>query len=264
MNKTDINLLDYNNIHQVALVCSYLSTVSYENKDSQQKWLRDRFDMSVFKSDEDRTIQYYIINDSTNKISYVVIRGTDIGRLRSQWKDLVVSLKIWPKKLMGGKVHYGYYQAGERLYKKISDDISKLVSEDHRIVFTGHSLGGAIAKYIAAAKNIKSDVITFGAPCVANGLFYDNASNVKFHKYHMEDDLIPKFPSILYNDICGHEYLLRAGGITHSYVDRGSITSVFVGISKLLLVYELYTAIKNHNIKYYSLNLLRSYKKNKK
>lgn len=264
MNKTDINLLDYNNIHQVALVCSYLSTVSYENKDAQQKWLRDRFDMSVFKSDEDRTIQYYIINDSANKISYVVVRGTDIGRIRSQWKDLTVSLKLWPKTVNGAKVHFGYYQAGERLYKKISKDINDLISEDHRIVFTGHSLGGAIAKYIAAAKNIDCDVITFGAPCVASGEFYDQSTNVRFHKYHMEDDIIPKYPSVLYDDVCGHEYLLRAGGITHSYIKRGSVFGALVAISKIVMLFKVYTAIKSHNIKFYSLNLLRSYKKNKK
>jgi predicted lipase len=70
------------------------------------------------------------------------------------------------------EVHRGFYQA----YLSVGDEVQKLIEEQSdgiskRLIFTGHSLGGALA-ILASLKcrilNLPHKVITFGCPRVGS------------------------------------------------------------------------------------------------
>lgn len=263
MNKQDIDNLDYDNVDEVALLCSYLCTISYQSDKEQEKWLSSRFEMNYFKSSEYNNLQYYVAFDETNKNAYFVIRGTDIKRIRDEWMDLLISLRMWPKKVKGTKAHNGYVRAGNHMLSTMKDDIDEAETKGYDIILTGHSLGGVIAKYIGCMTSTKTKVISFGSPCLAKSDFYQDCTNTSVYKYRMDGDLIPMFPSLFYEDIFGDEFLLKRGNVVIDTEDRKGFIAPLLFLAKIKIFYKLFTAVKTHNMKYYTLNLLRKYKKDK-
>jgi len=264
MNRQDINNLDHNNIDDVALLCSYLCTISYQSNDTQQKWLSERFDMSYFKSSSFDTLQYYVAFDETNMKAFFVVRGTDIKRFKDEWMDLIISLRLWPKSVKSTKGHSGYLRAGSDIHKSMKKDLKHAHTKGYEIILTGHSLGGVLAKYVGCESGYTSTVITFGAPCLAKSKFYDGCEKTTIYKYRMDGDLIPQFPSLLYDDAYGKELLLKRGNVSDDHKDRKGIILPFLYLTKIAIFYKLFTAAKSHSMKYYTLNLLRKYKNNKK
>ena len=264
MNRNDINNLDYENVDQVALLCSYLCTLSYKSDKEQEKWLSSRFNMNYFKSSEYETLQYYVAFDDHSKKAYFVIRGTDIKRFKDEWMDLIISLRMWPKKVNGTKAHNGYVRAGNHMYSIMKHDLKEAKLKGYDIILTGHSLGGVLAKYVGCMSHMDTTVISFGAPCLAKSDFYNNCNQTKVYKYRMDGDLIPMFPSLFYEDIFGEELLLKRGNVVIDTEDRKGFIAPLLFLAKIKMFYKLFTAVKTHNMKYYTLNLLRKYKKDKK
>ena len=264
MNREDINNLDYENIDQVALLCSYLCTLSYKSDKEQHKWLSDRFKMNYFKSSEYETLQYYVAFDAARKKAYFVIRGTDIKKIKDEWMDLIISLRMWPKKVNNTKAHNGYVRAGNHMLSIMTSDLEEANTKGYDIILTGHSLGGVIAKYVGCMSYFNSTVISFGAPCLAKSDFYNDCKNTSVYKYRMDGDLIPMFPSLFYEDVFGEELLLKRGHVVIDTEDRKGFIAPLLFLAKIKMFYNLFTAVKKHNMKYYTLNLLRKYKKDKK
>lgn len=264
MKRNDIDKLDFTNPHDKALLCAYLCTISYQNKNDQKKWLSERFELEYFESDVCYdTLQYYVIYDTFRKYAFVVVRGTDIKNFKSQWKDLLISFRFWPKKISNSKAHNGYVRAGSALIRAVEDSVSRAEKADYKIVFTGHSLGGVLAKYIACMLNKKAEVYTFGAPCLARNEFYHNVSNIVLYKYRMEGDLVPMFPSLLYDDIFGIEFEISRANINVDTKKRKGVLLPLLYLSKFKLFSSVFGTLKSHNMKYYALNLLRKHKNNK-
>jgi predicted lipase len=95
------------------------------------------------------------------------IQGTDnLMNLRSDVKfdlDKNIDLDI--------KVHSGFNSAALAIYTQIHRENPDVFSEGRKLIFTGHSLGGAVALIMAMkAKKIGLDVraVTFGQPEITN------------------------------------------------------------------------------------------------
>lgn len=262
MNRNDIDSLNYDNPDEVALLCSYLCTIAYFDKDKQEKWIAERFEFDYYNSCVD-TLQFFTMFDHTNKKAYFVVRGTDIKRFKDEWRDLRVSLRFWGKDIKNTKGHNGYIRAGNNLLAVMTEKVHEANDKGYDIIFTGHSLGGVLSKYIACMLNIPSSVYTFGAPCLAKSKFYDDVDKVSVYKYRTKDDLIPMFPSLLFDDIYGDEFLLDRGSITVDTEDKKGLLTPLLFLTKIKLFYKIFNAVKSHNITVYNLNLLRKYKHNK-
>ena len=110
----------------------------------------------------------------------VIFRGTDSSE--DIEKDLMVSKK--PLKLTNNniipKVHYGFLlqfnSLKKNLNKEIKNYISNEIENEPEIIFTGHSLGGALATiaslfYKDMYPKININCITFGSPRVGDNIF---------------------------------------------------------------------------------------------
>ena len=100
----------------------------------------------------------------------LAFRGTDAGEV-ADWKtNLDTALTPGPF----GLVHQGYLAAVELMWPRLIASLQRMRDHDQPLLFTGHSMGGALA-VLAAAKFAADGTIpvtglyTFGQPAVVDG-----------------------------------------------------------------------------------------------
>lgn len=98
----------------------------------------------------------YFVN-ATNE-QYVIFRGTQ------QARDWIFNMTAFPWRYKGRWVHGGFMMAHRSVWK----EIQKHLDPNKEIIFTGHSLGAALAELSAhcCRKFEKTRLITFGKPNV--------------------------------------------------------------------------------------------------
>ncbi|OTA67853.1 lipase [Hypoxylon sp. EC38] len=161
-------------------------------------------------------IQGFVSSDDTNKLIVTSIKGSE--SIRNWIADL--SFIAVPCDLVDGcLIHAGFLTA----YNEIEDDMmaalkeAKKANPSYRTVFTGHSLGGAVATVAAAnARNegYDADLITYGSPRVGNQEFVDFVTNQTGAEYRVThlDDPVPRLPPIILNyRHTSPEYWLSSG-----------------------------------------------------
>lgn len=95
----------------------------------------------------------------------VVFRGTQPERVTDIGTDLEATLTPWPR---GGRVHEGFAEA----FRSVQGPIGAWLAQSGAAarIFTGHSLGAALAT-LAAAHWQPGRLITFGSPRVGDAAF---------------------------------------------------------------------------------------------
>ncbi|XJO73182.1 hypothetical protein BDV3_004200 [Batrachochytrium dendrobatidis] len=112
-----------------------------------------------------------------------------------------------PQKPEGVKVHYGYNQLYLSYRIALMTEIDRLMDQypGFDIVFTGHSLGGAMASICAAdfiyshgnPKNRKVSLITYGQPRSGNRAWARWMNQLPFHQVYRvtrDQDMVPRAP----------------------------------------------------------------------
>lgn len=114
---------------------------------------------------------------------YVAFRGTEFSR----WSNTKRVLNFIPKKnALGRKVHRGFLMAFYDLQRKLD----YLISNPKSVIFTGHSLGGALS--VLSAEFYGGVAISFAAPKV---FFNENVKTKISHVgYRIEGDPVPSLP----------------------------------------------------------------------
>lgn len=220
---------DYNKTHELGMLCAYLSMLAYDSATTKKNiWLSRFFSEYELYEDSVGNLQYDLIFDEANKYVFVSIRGTETDSFIEASRDLWVSLQFWSKKLEGNKyIHTGYYKAGERLKEKIFPILRKY--DDYNVVFTGHSLGGVLSKYLGFVYESKSKVYTFGSPRLGSkGIFKNTPCSL--HCYINIMDLIPLYHP-RYHDCKDVNYVLTSKGFQHSSMTS---ESSFVPVMSLI------------------------------
>lgn len=142
------------------------------------------------------------------KTAYVVFRGTE------NWRDMMLNLDI--RRVCIGidgesEVHSGFLRQFSAVESEIFEYLKEKENDYDRIVFTGHSLGGAlatIASCVYIIKRTKSEqseqrpvyCFTFGAPRVGNTEFVNTFENlihkgrVKHWRVYDYEDPVPMVP----------------------------------------------------------------------
>jgi len=121
----------------------------------------------------------------TSSVVIIAIRGT--ANRRNVERDI----NVIPYHFKGGMFStWGFVRA----YKKLEGPVLQRLPKNKPVIFTGHSLGGAVATLFA--ERIGVGAITFGSPRVYLRGWYK--STVNHFRVYMDDDPIPKIPAVLY------------------------------------------------------------------
>ncbi len=139
-------------------------------------------------------------------MAVVSFRGTQL----SQKEDLLNALTFWKRPFGTMKVHKGFMQSLESLVPNIIADLEQ-VPEKKRVVFVGHSMGGALSTLLSVVYK-PDELCTFGAPRVAGKELVKHLDGVEYNRIVTKHDWIrrlpPNIPYILSYIHSGTEHVL--------------------------------------------------------
>jgi len=121
----------------------------------------------------------------------VTFRGTQVTANWS-WEDIFTNFRMrmgqWHG---GGRAHGGYMRALDNVWHDI---IPILNSSPRPFIYTGHSLGGALATLASTLPPYPDEVYTFGSPRVGDRECVEGVSR-PFYRIVNGVDLAPRFPT---------------------------------------------------------------------
>jgi len=135
----------------------------------------------------DNEFSYNVVQDRS--VTIVIIRGTNNGR--NVLSDLDV--RPWQDKKLSAGLHRGFRDAAE----KIKNDLIENHALEEMIIFTGHSLGGAVAQLLGLwfeDDAYEVQVYTFGAPAVIMEQIWTDGH----FRVYLENDPVPFLPPYPY------------------------------------------------------------------
>jgi predicted lipase len=122
-----------------------------------------------------------------SQLAVLAFRGTDIGDFTDISADVDFLFTPWDK---GGEVHQGFARALGEVRPSLDSALQALQC---RTLFTGHSLGAAMATLMASVQN-PACLYTFGSPRVGDAEFVSTLKNVKIRRYVDCCDLVARVP----------------------------------------------------------------------
>jgi len=129
--------------------------------------------------------------DSGKQIGVVVFRGTDADDPTDIGDDADLLLKPWDA---GGSVHTGFANALAAIRPALDHSVKSLGVP---ILFTGHSLGAALATLAASLYKPTADVLalyTIGSPRVGNLAFVATLYGIEVYRYRDCSDVVTRVP----------------------------------------------------------------------
>ena len=177
------------NKHITAL---YLSQLAYFSFDKMRAKLSEFGATRLSFYDHEGTQGFFA---EFSDMAVVSFRGTQLDQV----DDLKSCFTFWKVPFGNIKVHKGFAQSIEKLVPNILVDLEKLPS-NKRVVFVGHSLGGALSTLLCA-KYKPAELCTFGAPRVAGPELAEHISDIEYNRIVTQWDLVrwlpPNIPYIL-------------------------------------------------------------------
>lgn len=154
----------------------------------------------------------------TPEYSVVFVRGTEVFSLNAFF-DVIADLNVRQiEEPAGGKVHRGFRESLDEIWggreglEAHLNSLRRDYGDDHRVWFTGHSLGAAIVTLAAARYPEGAGLYTFGSPRVGNREFVDSVRVPSYRIVNNRDPVALLPPSIR-----------LPGGLTFEYEHVGSI-----------------------------------------
>ena len=127
--------------------------------------------------------------------------------------DIFVDALFVPEPWMsGGKVHMGFAKALEHVWPVIEPHLESL-NDDSVLLFTGHSLGAALAT-LAASRHKPNGLFTYGSPRVGDEKFGETLDELEIHRYVDCCDLVCQIPpEPPYRHVGKQHYIDRLGKV---------------------------------------------------
>ncbi len=253
----EVVITDFNDssIHKKALLCAKLCHLAYHIDNDIH--LKDELGIKtcLIQKIADlkyKSIQYHIYESHTHQ--FLIIRGTDTkAGVFEAISDLLVSLNLKPSNNgLGCYSHNGYSDVGNKVISQLCK--KKLLDTNKQLVVAGHSLGGAIAKYISIHIDRSIELFTFGSPQVTSKEYYVYKHSIVESHYCNPCDWICSYPSTLYNDDKYVYHLKRNGDIKINKIKRLGIFIPFTYMSIRMLIGNR-KLFNDHAIKTYIMNL---------
>jgi len=183
---------------KTAILCANLSSLVYRNFDEKLSKRLNKIFPYVMYFDNKGT-QAIVAHDK-ERIA-IIFRGTE----PKEFKDVKADLKTWPKRSdeVKGLVHSGFAEALDRVWNDLEPFVDECVKlhDIKQVIFTGHSLGGALAVVAAARSKYVGEVYTYGQPRVGNRK-YSKQVKSKVYRFVNNNDVVPRVPPPL---IFGHQ-----------------------------------------------------------
>ena len=183
---------------KTAVLCANLSTMVYKNFDEKLSAKLKKIFPYVMYFDQSGT-QAIVAHDK-ERIA-IIFRGTE----PKEFKDVKADLKTWPKRSneVQGLVHAGFAEALDKVWKDLEPFVDECVKlhKIKQVIFTGHSLGGALAVVAAARSKYIGEVYTYGQPRVGNRK-YSKQVKSKVYRFVNNNDVVPRVPPPL---VFGHQ-----------------------------------------------------------
>ena len=130
----------------------------------------------------------FLALDGDNKLAVLSFRGTDKDDPTDLMDDLNALPHPWHR---GGKVHSGFAKALLELWPGIEAALQEFNA--YRSLFTGHSLGAAMATLASSLRKPQS-LYTIGSPRVGDQAFADLLQGLDNHRYVDCCDLVTRVP----------------------------------------------------------------------
>lgn len=204
-----------------AALCAEMARLAYCKQESSfafdrgkiQNVLRDVgfADCKFFESTRHPTgkgIHCFITTSDDKQMVVVAFRGTDKDDLNDWGFDLNAIPKQWKNR---GHVHSGFADGLDEVLDQLEPELTPVKT---RKLFTGHSLGAALATLLASMQAPVS-LYTFGSPQVGDADFVANLQRVENHRFVDCKDLVTRLPKVFgYVHVGKPYYIDRARRIT--------------------------------------------------
>ncbi|KAL7625674.1 hypothetical protein AAE478_004895 [Parahypoxylon ruwenzoriense] len=151
-------------------------------------------------------IQGFVSSDDTNKVIVVSFQGsTSIRNWITDFEFIQVPCDL----VDGCLIHLGFKTAYDEIEEELLAALATArgAHPNYRIIFTGHSLGGAVATVAAGYVRSKkayaagADVYSYGSPRVGNNAFVKFVTAQAGGEYRVthQDDPVPRLPPLILN-----------------------------------------------------------------
>ena len=205
--------LDANAMRSEVLLCAELSRLAYcaFDKDAATRHeVASQLTVMGFSSCEffdANGLQALFMADPVKQLGVLAYRGTQADELKDTLTNANVLLRPWVGK---GCVHKGFADMLAGKWRDILD-----VIESHRnvrMLYTGHSLGAALATLSAALRRPDA-LYTFGSPRVGDAAFAASMEGVNHARYVDCSDIVCRIPraSWSYEHVGVLKYFDQAG-----------------------------------------------------
>ena len=172
----------HENKHITAL---YLAQLSYFKFDTIRSKMNEFGERKLSLYDHDGTQGFFAELEDMAVVSF---RGTQL----SQKEDILNALTFWKRSFGKMKVHKGFIQSLENLVPNVIADLEQ-VPEGKRIVFVGHSMGGALSTLLSVIYK-PDELCTFGAPRVAGKELAEHLNDIEYNRIVTKHDWIRRLP----------------------------------------------------------------------
>ena len=135
-------------------------------------------------------LQAFFTVDPVKRLGVLAYRGTQADELKDTLTDANAFLRPW---LGVGRVHKGF---GDMLAGKWRDILAVIDSHRNiRMLYTGHSLGAALAT-LSAALHRPAALYTFGSPRVGDAAFAASMAGLSHERYVDCSDVVCRIPRV--------------------------------------------------------------------
>lgn len=208
-------------VYERSYILAELSCIAYENDIDRVAETAKQFGFKSIEMYREGSNECFRFTSDYETV--VACRGTETSGMG----DIITDLRLHRVdascdacSCVPGKVHRGFKVAAYDLWNAVRDDVlAEGVAKGHKIWFTGHSLGAAIATIMATyshhdAETIETaGLITFGSPRVGNQEFsgFNDKSVPGHYRWVNNEDAVTKSPMNLFGiySHCGTQMYLQ-------------------------------------------------------
>jgi hypothetical protein len=193
------------------VLCAELSRLAYapfEREPSAKAFVEEtlrRIGFGACSFFNTATTHAFLARDPATPLSVLAFRGTGVN-IRDVTTDLHALLVPWSA---GGQVHQGFAEALTGAWEAVAAALAPVTG---RRLFTGHSLGAALAT-LAASRHSPQALYTYGSPRVGDLAFAEAVTSVDHHRYVNCCDIVCRVPpeDLSYRHSGSATYLDRQG-----------------------------------------------------